>query len=161
MMEEGDAMMEEGDAMMEEGDSSMTEKDSMLMEQGVSFQGSGQILAGSTTPLVDFSSEDYQKALAEGRTIFLYFYANWCPICTAELPHMYAGFNAVDLPQVVGFRVNYNDNETDESEEALARQFGIAYQHTKVIVIDGQQFLKDGSTWETDRYIEVLQNATR
>lgn len=154
MMEEGgDVMMEESDPMMEE--------DSMVMEDSTSFQGNGEVLAGSTTPLLDFRSEDYQKALAEGRTILLYFYANWCPICTAELPHLYAGFDAVNLPNVVGFRVNYNDNETDDAEEQLARQFGIAYQHTKVIVKDGQQTLKDGSTWETDRYIEALQNAVR
>ncbi len=35
---------------------------------------------------------------------------------------------------VVGFRVNYNDDQTDENEKALAKKLGVAYQHTKIVV---------------------------
>jgi len=57
---------------------------------------------------------------------------------------------------VVGFRVNYNDGETDSFEEGLAREFGIAYQHTKVIIQDGERVLKSPETWNKDRYLSEL-----
>ena len=92
----------------------------------------------------------------------LYFYANWCPTCRVELSRTHAAFDELSLPNVVGFRVNYNDNDTDDHEENLARQFGIAYQHTKIILNEnGQQILKNGSTWSKDKYIEELTNASR
>ena len=126
-----------------------------------SFVPTGEVLAGTTTPFVNFNQKDYQQALRENRDILLYFYANWCPICRVELTRAHAAFTELELPSVVGFRVSYNDNETDDFEENLARQFGIAYQHTKVILKGGQQTLKNGETWGKDRYIEELTKAAQ
>lgn len=126
-----------------------------------SFTASGEVFAGSTTPFVNFNQQDYDVALREGRVILLYFYANWCPICRVELSRLESAFNELALENVVGFRVSYNDNETDDAEENLARQFGIAYQHTKVILKNGQQTLKDGSTWGKGTYIEKLTAASQ
>ncbi len=39
-------------------------------------------------------------------------------------------------------RVNYNDTETDANEEALADEHGITYQHTFVLIENGQQVKK-------------------
>ena len=57
---------------------------------------------------------------------------------------------------MVGFRVNYRDNQTDDAETALARQYGVAYQHTKVAVKDGQVVLKSPESWQIDRYVEEI-----
>jgi thiol-disulfide isomerase/thioredoxin len=143
------------DAVMDAGDGTESPKPGSL------FVPSGEVLAGSTTPYVDFNRDDYDRALREGRTIMLYFYANWCPICRVELSRTRAAFDELNLPGIVGFQVSYNDNETDDFEENLARQFGIAYQHTKVILKGGQQVLKNGETWGKDRYIEELTNVAK
>ena len=126
-----------------------------------SFVPTGEVLAGTTTPFVNFNQADYETALREDRVILLYFYANWCPICRVELTRTHAAFDELELSNVVGFQVSYNDNETDDYEENLARQFGIAYQHTKVILKGGQQVLKNGSTWSKDRYVEEITNAAK
>lgn len=144
----GEMQKEEGDAMEKEPVSGR-------------FVPTGEVLAGTTTPFVNFNQKDYDQALRENRDILLYFYANWCPICRVELTRTHEAFNELELTNVVGFRVNYNDNETDDFEENLARQFGIAYQHTKVILNDGQQTLKNGETWGKDRYIEELSKASQ
>lgn len=117
---------------------------------------SGEVLAGTSSPLLAFNQADYEKALAEGKLVTLYFYANWCPICRAEFPLMQSAFNQLNSSQVVGFRVNYNDNETDANEVALARQFGVAYQHTKVFVRGGEQILKSPEEWSTQRYTQEI-----
>ena len=82
----------------------------------------------------EFDKAAYEKALGEERYIFLDFYANWCPICRAEEPDIKAAFNELSTGNVIGFRVNYNDDQTDESEKALAKKLGVAYQHTKIVV---------------------------
>jgi thiol-disulfide isomerase/thioredoxin len=127
-------------------------------EPGV-FTPTGTVLAGTAAPLIEFNRTDYDAALADGKVILLYFYASWCPICRVEFQDTESAFRELADASVVGFRVSYNDDETDDDEESLARQFGIAYQHTKVILVDGTPALKDGSTWDRDRYIQELTAA--
>ncbi|MBI3255627.1 MAG: thioredoxin family protein [Candidatus Andersenbacteria bacterium] len=119
----------------------------------------GTVLAGTTSPLLDFTKADYDKALASGSLVVLYFYADWCPICQAEFPVMQAAFNQLSEPDVVGFRVNFNDSQTNNAEKALASEHGVAYQHTKVFVKGGQRILKSPETWERVRYIAEITNA--
>jgi thiol-disulfide isomerase/thioredoxin len=121
----------------------------------------GAVLAGTTSPFVDFTEADYEIAQKSGKLVVLYFYANWCPICREEFPKMQAAFNQLSNPNVIAFRVNYNDDQTDAAEKALAREHGVAYQHTKVFVKNGQQILKSPETWETGRYITEITNAAR
>lgn len=119
----------------------------------------GTVLAGTSAPLLEFNPTDFAAAQEANKVIVLYFYANWCPECRAEFPKMEQAFNTLDTNQVVGFRVNFNDNQTGNAEVALAREHGIAYQHTKVIIKNGQQLLKSPETWEQDRYPREINQA--
>lgn len=159
----GESETPPGDGMQKESVQSEREVEDTMQKPvpGVPFQGSGEVLAGSTTPFIISNQIDYDKALRENRVIMLYFSANWCPICRVELERTRAAFDELELPNLVGFRVSYNDNETDDFDENLARQFGIAYQHTKVILKGGQQVLKNGQTWSKERYIEELTRAAQ
>lgn len=116
----------------------------------------GKILAGNTSPLLEFNQTDYTKARESGKLVILYFYANWCPECRAEFPEMQDAFNTLSTSQVIGFRVNYNDNETDDAERDLAREFGVAYQHTKVFIKNGERVLKAPDSWGQERYLEEI-----
>ena len=156
MMEEEGAMMEDesmmteddGEMMIEED--SMMEKDEMMEEESMmKLEFLGQVLAGKESPLLDFDKSDYDKAVASDKLIVLYFYANWCPICREEFPKMQSAFNQISGDGVVGFRVNYNDSDTDNNEKELAREFGIAYQHTKVFLKNGQRILKAPESWNS------------
>lgn len=124
-----------------------------------SYQGAR--LAGTSAPLLDFTAADYQSALKSDQLIVLYFYADWCPICRAEFPKMQAAFNELSGDQVIGFRVNFNDDETDDAEIQLARQYGVAYQHTKVLVRNNQQILKSPESWVQSRYLTEINNALK
>ncbi|MEK7584605.1 MAG: thioredoxin family protein [Patescibacteria group bacterium] len=144
------------DAMMKDDD--VAEDETMMKDKEISGSTSfrGTVLAGSAAPLLDFDQEDYEAALAANKNIVLYFYATWCPICVAEFPKMQLAFNQLDDNSVVGFRVNYNDNQTDAYETGLAREFGVAYQHTKVFIKNGQRILKAPDSWDTDRYVSEI-----
>jgi thiol-disulfide isomerase/thioredoxin len=113
---------------------------------------SGEVLAGQSALLLDFKKADYDTVVKTDKLVVLYFYANWCPICRVEFPVMQKAFNELNTDKVVGFRVNYKDNQTDDDEENLARQFGVAYQHTKVFFKNGQRILKSPEGWGQERY---------
>ncbi|MEX2055120.1 MAG: redoxin domain-containing protein [Candidatus Andersenbacteria bacterium] len=116
----------------------------------------GTRLAGNVAPLLDFTLADFTAAKNSGNLVVLYFYADWCPECREEFPKMQQAFNELTADNVIAFRVNYKDNFTDTDEVALAREHGIAYQHTKVFIKNDQQLLKSPETWEKDRYLQEI-----
>ena len=71
---------------------------------------------------------------------------------------MQSAFNSIKDEGVIGFRVNYNDNDTDSFEKELARKFGVPYQHTKIFLKNGERVLKSPETWSKSRYIEEINN---
>ena len=149
--------MAEKEAMEQKDKEAMMEKKNeetmMKKDEGVTMaKYSGTVLAGKSASLLDFTKADYDTAVKSDKLVVLYFYANWCPICIAEFPIMQRAFNELTTEGVIGFRVNYNDNQTDSDEKNLAKQFGVAYQHTKVFVKNGQKILKSPEGWDDKRY---------
>lgn len=134
--------------------SSQTQIQGTVPEPMASYNGN--ILAGKTSPYIEFNKPDYDAALNSNKKILLYFYASWCPLCRAEQPETFAAFNELNDANLIGFRVNYKDSATDSDEEALAREFGVSYQHTKVIIKDGQRVLKAPDSWNKQRYLDEL-----
>ena len=174
MMREGEQMVEKGSDMMSEGEKMMEEVENMRSgsdeevksdpEEVIEAPGQravnnfeGEVLAGNKSFLLDFNSADYKKALQSDKLIALYFYANWCPTCKVEFPKMQEAFDELETNEVVGFRVNFNDSQTDSFEKGLAREFGVAYQHTKVFVRNGERILKSPESWEKDRYLSEIE----
>lgn len=81
----------------------------------------------------------FEAALIAGETIFLDFYASWCPTCRANEPIVDAVFDGnIDA---VGFRVDY-DNETE-----LKKKYSVVSQSTYLILRNGE---------ELDRYLGAL-----
>ena len=163
VMEKKDAMMEKEKAMTEKETKSeaVTKEEEMMKKEEAMMDESGytgKVLAGTeSTKYLDFNKADYDKALKEKKKILLYFYANWCPICKREQPETFAAFNEINDADLIGFRVNYRDSDTDDFEVELAKEFGVSYQHTKVILKDGQRTGKFPDSWDKERYLEELK----
>lgn len=109
---------------------------------------------------VPFENEIFEKAKSENKTILLYFYANWCPTCSAEVPVVEEALSKLDGEKIIGLRVNYADDEVDDIERGLAEEHGVVYQHTKVIIKNGEVVEKSGYPWpDVKTYIDALKEA--
>jgi thiol-disulfide isomerase/thioredoxin len=83
----------------------------------------GNYIAGMGPDAFKYSTAD---------KIVLFFYADWCPTCR---PIDLEFKNSLKIPLGVEiYRINYNDEDTDEEEKALASKYGVTYQHTFVQV---------------------------
>jgi len=160
-MEEKEAMEQKDVTMEKEGETMMQKEEGAMMDNGeIMMKYSGAVLAGKSAPLLDFNKTDYDAAIASDKLVVLYFYANWCPICKEETKNsLYPAFSELTTDRVVGIRINYKDSDTDKDEENLARQYGIAYQHTKVFVKNGKQVLKAPDSWDKARYLAEINKA--
>jgi len=118
----------------------------------------GRLIARAGVPIIEFNQTDYDNALEENKIVVLYFYANWCPLCKEEFPKMTQVFNSLSSDKLIGFRVNFNDSQTDDNEKELASEFGVAYQHTKVIIKNRERIMKSPETWTQDRYRQVINS---
>jgi thiol-disulfide isomerase/thioredoxin len=118
-----------------------------------------QTFEDSSSSLSEFSQEAFQEAKDEGKNVFVYFYAYWCPTCTAEMATAIApAFEAWEGEEVVGFFANF-DNKADEAEKALAKELQVYSRHQKVYY-KGNEVLEitAPTAWSMSQHLEQLNS---
>ena len=128
-------------------------------QQAYNSAGSNEQNVDTDSYYVRYDKDNYEQSLAEGKVILLDFYANWCPICRSENPKIIEGLAELNNPNVVAYQVHFNDGETTQEHEDLAKQFGVNLQHTKVILKNGEFFSKSLESWSKDKTIEEISKA--
>lgn len=74
---------------------------------------------------IKYSKEAVASAIAQGKTVVLFFHASWCPTCIAADKDITQ--NLSTLPEnIVVFKVDYDGNPE------LKKQYNVTYQHTFV-----------------------------
>jgi thiol-disulfide isomerase/thioredoxin len=145
-------------AQEKDADNEGTETSSDEMSGSITFLGPRIAGDENGSQLLEFNQTDYDNAISADKLVLLYFFANWCPICKEEFEQTKKAFDVLDDPGVVGFRVNYKDSETTKDEEAIAREHGVAYQHTKVFVRGDRRLKKSPEGYPTvEHYISTIK----
>ncbi len=103
-----------------------------------------------------YSKEAYQAAVNEKAIVYLYFYANWCPICRESRPKILEAFNKMNFDDVIGFEVHFNDDQVTDEDKEITRNYQIPYQHTTIIAKNGEQVFKSLEELSTERLIEEI-----
>ena len=104
------------------------------------------------TRYVEYQTDTLDQVSANRRVLF--FYANWCSTCRPADANFRE--NESQIPQdVILFRVNYNDPDTDADERTLAQRHQITYQHT-FVQIDSQG--NPVTRWNGGALDELLNN---
>ncbi len=106
-----------------------------------------------------YNKEAYDSAVIEGKVVYLYFYASWCPICKESRPKILDAFNKMSFDDVIGFEVHYNDNEVTDEDREITRNYQIPYQHTTIIAKNGEQVFKSLEELTTEKLIEEIGKA--
>lgn len=99
-----------------------------------------------------FSREVFNESTDNKRVLF--FYANWCPTCRPVDQELNLSENKIPEDLVI-FRVNYNDSDTDQEEKNLADDYEITYQHTFVQIDKGGKVV---NKWNGGGLSELLDN---
>jgi thioredoxin 1 len=101
---------------------------------------------------VPYSDDAFEQSPSNKKVLF--FYANWCPLCKPVDVELNSKPDEIPVDVTV-FRVNYNDSDTDETEKALADQYGITYQHTFVLTDANGEKIK---SWNGGGLEEIIAN---
>jgi thiol-disulfide isomerase/thioredoxin len=115
------------------------------------------LIGGGASRYYNWDKTKFDQAVAEGKTIYLEFSADWCPACQAQEPELIAGFAELNDPNVIGFKIHYKDDQSTDEHNALIKQYQIAYQHTKVVLKDGKQVLKSPESWSRNKFVEEMR----
>ncbi len=126
-------------------------------QQAYNSAGSNEQNVDTDSYYVRYDKDNYEQSLAEGKVDLLDFYANWCPICRSENPKIIEGLAELNNPNVIAYQVHFNDDETTPDDEELAREFGVTYQHTKVILKNGNVALKSLEAWNKEKTLKELR----
>lgn len=107
-----------------------------------------------------FTRAAYEADLAHGKPVLLFFYAAWCPYCQKQDPVLDAYYaDAVDRG-VDAFRVHYADSVTTAEEKKFATDFGIAQQHTFVLLgKNGKEITRHIGTLNAQQLSDFLAKA--
>lgn len=158
-MEKKDAAMMEQEAapaVMEKDAAPAVVEQEWTPEEMAAMEKEHEATMKSPANLHDFSQAAFDQAMTDNKVIVLFFNANWCPACQAELPQQTMAFEELTNPDVHGFRVHYKDDQTDDAQTMLAKKYGIAYQHTKVIIKNGKPVLKSPEPWDKARILAEI-----
>lgn len=130
-----DGTMVAPDGTMTKPDGTMIKPDGTMIKPDGTVVGKedGAMMEKGNVEYVPFTKAAYEQAKADGKTIFLEFYATWCPTCQAQAPALKEGLESISSEKLVAFRVNYRDSDTDADEAALAQKYNITYQHTHIV----------------------------
>lgn len=112
-----------------------------------------------TKHVYPFTQSEFDKALSDGHDVLVYFFADWCPSCRAELESFDSSLSKVDRSGIRVFKVNVEDprNATDE-EKAFAKEYDATRRHTKIWIKGGQEVLFDSVQYNEDRYLLEFEN---
>jgi thiol-disulfide isomerase/thioredoxin len=99
---------------------------------------------------VFFTSLDDARMLAAAGPTVLFFHADWCPICRADMQEIDSRSN--ELGNITVVVVDY------DRQAELKKMYGITYQHTYV-QIDGEG--RKIAMWNGGGVDGILENAVR
>jgi len=95
-----------------------------------------------------------ELAEAQSPRRILFFYASWCPTCIPA-DKILASSQSSLPSDVIIYRLNYNDTDTDQVEKDLAKKYGVTYQHTYVQIDESGEVV---TKWNGGALSELLAN---
>lgn len=110
-----------------EGDDAMMATE----EEGETMEMAKSVADYRVAAMQPFDHQQYEAAMSDGKTVFLDFFASWCPTCRANKPVVEG--EIVNHPDVVGFRVDY------DTAVELKKEHSVTSQSTYILLKNGEE----------------------
>ncbi|MEK7472509.1 MAG: thioredoxin domain-containing protein [Patescibacteria group bacterium] len=109
---------------------------------------------------INYSEEEYDKAILEKRILVLFFTSNWCTKCSEQDRLNSEVFDSLNKEGVVGLKIHILDSETTTQTDALARKFDVIKENTFVILDKkGAVYFKNIGVLNTDELKSIFMKA--
>lgn len=83
---------------------------------------------------INYTKDEYDKALLEKRVTVLFFTSNWCSSCTNQDLVNKSVFDTLKTQGVVGLNIHILDSETTTETTSLSKKFDVTKENTIVIL---------------------------
>lgn len=83
---------------------------------------------------IDYTKEDYNKALLDKRILVLFFTSNWCQECLDQEIVNKNVFEELSKEGIIGLKIHILDSETTTETDALSQKFDITKEQSFVIL---------------------------
>lgn len=83
---------------------------------------------------IDYTKEDYDKALLDKRGVVLYFTSNWCQECLDQEVVNENIFEELSKEGIVGLKIHILDSETTTETDALSQKFDVSKEQSFVLL---------------------------
>ena len=80
-----------------------------------------------------YNKAAFDKAVAEGKPVIVDFFADWCPTCKAQKPHVQSLLGEAKMKDVTLFIADY------DKEKDLKKALRVTQQATFVVFKDGKE----------------------
>ena len=91
------------------------------------------VVAGAWAGEQAYDKAAFEKALAEGKPVIVDFFADWCPTCKAQKPHVQSLINEPKMKNVTLFIADY------DKEKDLKKALRVTQQSTFVVFKGGKE----------------------
>ncbi|MGC4020208.1 MAG: cytochrome c biogenesis protein CcdA [Muricomes sp.] len=136
--EQKDTQKQESDAQASQEEKQTVEQDDKGAGQGENSGQSGQEGSQELSDAIDFELKDqfgdtHKLSDYRGKTIFLNFWATWCPPCRAEMPDiqkLHEAYQGEENPEVVILGVaapEYGQEQNEEGVKQFMEENGFTY----------------------------------
>lgn len=95
----------------------------------------------------DYTANAYHQALADGKTVFLDFHANWCSVCANNKPKIKSAIESSE--GIVGFQVNY------DKEKQLKKDLSVS-SHSTLVILNENGEIKRTMGPQTERGLALF-----
>lgn len=106
-------------------------------------------VGGDKAVLKDFKVSEYKAALQSDKLIVLLFGEK-------EQAQMEAAFKDLKDNKVIGFRVDYNDKNSDRAEKNLVKAFNVEEAGTKILIKNGAKLKQTAKAWTAKDYTKKI-----
>ena len=101
------------------------------------------LAAGAWAGEQAYDKAAFDKALADGRPVIVDFFADWCPTCKAQKPHVQSLLGEAKMKEVTLFIADY------DKEKDLKKALRVTQQATFIVFKGGKEVAR--STGQTKK----------